>query len=522
MFLRLLRARLSAVAAANRLVSIEAIAVDKKKPLKRQQQSTGKNRSSDVAVGQDTLGRRLLSLVYDKRSAVITISKWKEEGRTVRKYELNRIIRELRKFARFKHALEICEWMQLQNDIKLQPGDYAVHLDLIAKVRGVTSAEKFFEDLPDNMRGHQACTSLLFTYVQNKLSDKAEALLQKMAECGFLKNALPYNHMLNLYIAIGQLEKVPEMIQELKKNTSPDVFTYNLWLTACASQNDLETAENVFLELKKKKIVSDWVTYSLMTKLYVKNGFREKAASTLEEMEKRCSKQSRPSFSSLLSLQASLKDKSEVHRIWTKMKSLFRKMNDAEYATMMSALVKLGELNAADSLYTEWESVSKPRDFKVANILLAGYINADQVEKAENFYNRVIKTDNNYTTLELLTWGYLKTNQFEKSLEYFKKAVSCVKQWNPNENLVREIWKAIEDRANIAEAEELLDFLRKAGHVSTEIYNSLLRTYAKAEKMPVIISERMRKDNVSLDEDTHDLIKLTSTMCVNEIPVRLF
>lgn len=57
--------------------------------------------------GGDTLGRRLLGLVYAKRSAVIAIRKWKEEGHTVRKYELNRIVRELRKLKRYKHALEV-------------------------------------------------------------------------------------------------------------------------------------------------------------------------------------------------------------------------------------------------------------------------------------------------------------------------------------------------------------------------------------------------------------------------------
>lgn len=75
---------------------------------------------------------------------MIAIRKWKEEGHKVRKYELNRIVRELRKLKRYKHALEICEWMTLQQDMKLLPGDYAVHLDLIAKVRGLNSAEKFF------------------------------------------------------------------------------------------------------------------------------------------------------------------------------------------------------------------------------------------------------------------------------------------------------------------------------------------------------------------------------------------
>ncbi|KAG5592902.1 hypothetical protein H5410_043416 [Solanum commersonii] len=113
--------------------------------------------------GRDTLERRLLSLIYAKRSAVIAISKWKEEGRSVPKYELNRIVRELRKHKQYKHALEVCEWMRVQDDIQLLSGDYAVHLDLIAKVRGMNSAENFFEDLPDKLKVPTTCTALLHT-----------------------------------------------------------------------------------------------------------------------------------------------------------------------------------------------------------------------------------------------------------------------------------------------------------------------------------------------------------------------
>lgn len=60
-----------------------------------------------VGGGRDTLGGRLLRLTYTKRSAVVSIRKWKEEGHTVGKYELNRIVRELRKIKRYKHALEV-------------------------------------------------------------------------------------------------------------------------------------------------------------------------------------------------------------------------------------------------------------------------------------------------------------------------------------------------------------------------------------------------------------------------------
>ncbi|XP_029146712.1 pentatricopeptide repeat-containing protein At4g02820, mitochondrial-like [Arachis hypogaea] len=469
--------------------------------------------------GRDTLGRRLMSLVFPKRSAVVAINKWKEEGHPPpRKYELNRIVRELRKNKSFKHALEVCEWMTLQQHIKLVQGDYAVHLDLIAKVQGLNSAEKFFEDLPDQMRGRQTCTALLHVYVQNNLADKAEALMSKMSECDFLGCPLPFNHMISLYIANGKLEKVPQIIRELKMNTCPDVVTFNLWLTACALQSDVETAERVMLELKKAKIDPDWVTYSTLTNLYIKNNCLEKARSTLKEMENRTSRNTRVAYSSLISLHMNMGNKDEVNRLWKKMKASFRKMNDNEYLCMLSSLVKLGDFAAAENLYSEWESVSGTHDVRVSNILLASYVNQDQMEMAENFYHRIVGNgvSPSYTTWELLTWGYLKNKDVEKFLDYFEKAVSSVKKWNPDQKLVREAFKILEELAHIEGAEKLLVILRNAGHVNTDVYNLFLNTYAKAGKMPLIVAERMKKDNVQLDEETHRLLDLTSKMCVSD------
>ncbi|PKI53202.1 hypothetical protein CRG98_026403 [Punica granatum] len=484
--------------------------------------ATAESLSAKKRSGGNTLGKQLLSLVYAKRSAIVTIRQWKEKGNQVRKYELNRIVRELRKLRRYKHALEICEWMTLEQDIKLLPGDYAVHLDLIAKVRGLNSAEKFFEDMPAEMRGQLTCSALLHCYAQNKLSEKAEALVEKMKECDMLKDPLPFNHMLSLYIACGQLEKVPSAIEELKKNTKPDAVTYNLWLTVCSTNNDVETAEKVFLELKKARVIPDWVTYSILTNLYVKKGLSEKAGTTLKEMEKRISRKTRVAYSSLISLYTNMGDKDGARRIWRKMKSCFRKMNDAEYTCMISSLVKLGEIEEAEKFYTEWESGSNTGDPRVANLLIAAYINNNQIEKAETFCDRAIQmgVDPCYTTWELFTWGSLKGDHMDKALEYLKKAIASVKEWKFDKKLIGKMLEKFEEQGNVEGVEELLAVIRKAGKLNAEVYNALLRTYAKAGKMPLIIAERMEKDGVHLNEETHELIKKTSNMCVSEASCR--
>lgn len=98
MFLRRIRTTLAAV----RHFSGQATAEPVSKPAVIQPAVTAVKSG-----GGDTLGRRLLSLVYTKRSAVITLRKWKEEGHVIRKYELNRNVRMLRKLKRYKHALEV-------------------------------------------------------------------------------------------------------------------------------------------------------------------------------------------------------------------------------------------------------------------------------------------------------------------------------------------------------------------------------------------------------------------------------
>ncbi|CAI9107856.1 OLC1v1007327C1 [Oldenlandia corymbosa var. corymbosa] len=510
---RFLRASIAAV----RNFSADAAAVRAKPASTSDGLTSGKNVNNGV---RDTLCRRILGLVYTKRSAVIAINKWKEEGRKVQKYQLNHVVRELRKFKRYKHALEVCEWMQIQKDLKLLPGDYAVHLDLIAKIRGVNSAEKFFEDLPDNKKDYTTCSALLHTYTQHKESVKAEALFAKMSELGFLKHPLPYNHMLNLYISTGQMEKVPDVIQALKRNASPDVVTYNLWLSVCASRNDVELAEKVFLELQKEKIDPDWLTYSTLANLYIKNSLRKKAASTLGEMEKRVSKKVRGAYSSLISLHASLGNKDEVYFIWKKMKTLFRKLNDSEYMCMIASLVKLEEFKKAKELYKEWRTVSPTGDTRVPNIILAAYINGNQMEKAEKFHNQMVEDGftSSYTTWELLTWAYLKQKQVDKVLHCFTKAIGSVKKWNFDEKMVRKIFEVLEENGDIEGAEKLLVTVRRSGNLNTDIYNSVLRTYAKAGKMPLVIAERMKTDGVDLNEETQQLLKLTSKMCISEVP----
>ena len=75
----------------------------------------------------------------------------------------------------------------------------------------------------------------------------------------------------------------------------------------------------------------------------------------------------------------------------------------------------------------------------------------------------------------------------------------------------------VEKTGDIEAAEKILVMFRDAGYVTTKMYNSVLRTYAKAELMPLIIEERMEQDKVTLDEETRRLLSLTSKYPIGEV-----
>jgi len=243
--------------------------------------------------------------------------------------------------------MQICEWIQTQPEMRLLPGDHAVHVDLVAKVRGLASAVKFFKDMPEHAKGPSTCNALLHAYVQHDAREKAEAMMAEMVRVGYLTYALPFNHMMSLYMASGELERVPEMIKELRRYTVPDLITYNIWLTYCSKKNSVKSDEKVFGLMKDDRVVPDWMTFSLLSSIYINDGLHVEGRNALVEMEKRASRKERAAYSSLLTLYASLSDRGNLDRVWNKMRETFRKFGDTEYKSMLTSLTRFDDIAAA-------------------------------------------------------------------------------------------------------------------------------------------------------------------------------
>eukprot|EP01018_Ginkgo_biloba_P007817 Gb_14212 [translate_table: standard] len=459
------------------------------------------------------LYRRISRLGDPKHSAVTALEQWIREGRRPKKWQLKRIVKELRKYNRYKHALEISEWIRGHKGFSFSPGDHSIHLDLIAKVHGIDNAETYFAELPDIAKNQLTYSALLNCYVKEKLTEKSEAIMEKMKVLGFAANTLPYNEMMTLYKNTGQLEKVLLVIQEMKKNGIPrDTFSYNIWMTTCAAMSDMDKLEDVLDEMKyDDNVKTDWTIYSNLASIYIKAGLLDDAGSALTELENSMTQNDRVPYDHLISLHAHLGNKEEMYRIWTSFKSVFGKMTNRSYICLLSSLVKIGDIEGAEKVFEEWESVRSNYDIRLPNVLLGAYIRNGWLEKAESFLERIVEKggEPNSNTWEIFAEGYIENKQINQAAEVMKKALSVVllTPWKPKSANVLAILKHFQEQGDVESAEEYFATLREANYVNTEMYNSLLQMYLQVGKPAPRISELMKRDNVEPDEETDMLLK---------------
>ncbi|XP_068640404.1 pentatricopeptide repeat-containing protein At4g21705, mitochondrial-like [Aristolochia californica] len=375
---------------------------------------------------QDRLHARLSPLGALK-TIMPELDQWVDSGKKVCAGDLCYIIRDLRKRHRYRHALEATEWMFSKDVYKITPSEHALRLDLIGKVHGSESAETYFNSLEEKNQNEKTYGALLNSYAREKLTDKALSHMQKMKQLGFASTSVPYDNIMCLYSNTGQHEKVPEVFTQMKNyRVVPCNFSYRICINSYGERSDIRGMEKVLKEMKAQKhFTMDWNTYAAVANVYLKAGLTDKATATVEQTEKVLQKESqRDGYNRLISLYGSLGNKSAVNRIWELLKSSCKKIINKEYMTMLGSLVKLKELDEAESLLKDWDTCGNDFDFRVPNILLSAYCQQGMLQKAESMLEDYVKkgrVPKPYSYL-VLAEAFEKNGETGKASEYRKKA----------------------------------------------------------------------------------------------------
>ncbi|KAK6945786.1 Pentatricopeptide repeat [Dillenia turbinata] len=337
----------------------------------------------------DDLKSRIFRLRLPKRSATNVLQKWIGEGNSVSISDLRNISKELRKAQRYKHALEISEWMVTHDEFELSDSDYAVRIDLITKVFGIDAAERYFEGLPHTAKTTETYTVLLHSFAAAKMTDKAEDLYEQIKTLNLSFGALLYNEMMTLYMSVGQVEKVSAVVEDLKRQKIvPDLFTYNLWISSCAAALDIDGVREVLSEMSQESGSNDdWERYMKLANIYISTAnLMNSDSNSVIETETGITQREWITYDFLIILYAGLGEKVKIDQIWKSLRMTKQKMTSRNYICILSSYLMLGELKGTEEVIDQWKhSTATDFDISTCKRLLDAFVGAGLKEKAQAF-----------------------------------------------------------------------------------------------------------------------------------------
>ncbi|XP_021904456.1 pentatricopeptide repeat-containing protein At1g02370, mitochondrial isoform X1 [Carica papaya] len=438
------------------------------------------------------------------------------EGGTVRKDELSRIIKELRKFRRHQHALEIMDWME-RRKMNFSHPDQATRLDLIAKTKGITAAENYFSGLSPAAKNQFTYGALLNCYCTEVMTDKALAHFEKMDELNFVSGSLPFTNLMCLYMKLGKPEEVPRLVDEMKRRKIPlSTFSYSIWLQSLGSLDDIEGVEEVLEEMAKDgEDKSTWNTYANLAAIYAKAGQIEKAKLALKSLEEKMKKRNREPYHYLLSIYAGISNPAEVNRVWNSLKTAIPGVNNMSYLVMLQALDKLNDVSGLKKCFEEWESNCSHYDMRLANVTIRNYLSADMHSEAISVFANARKRSSGpfLKAHEMLVIFYLKNQQPHLALKHWEEAISGEdKNWSWSSELVSAFFKYFREGKDVDGAEEFCRGLKQFDCLDSNAYSLLLRTYIAAGRSAPEMQRRLEQDNIEINQELEELLANVSSI----------
>ncbi|CAH8275824.1 unnamed protein product [Arabidopsis lyrata] len=386
------------------------------------------SRGYGSSMGRFGLYKRISPLGDPKISIVPVLDEWRGEGNYTSKEELRGMIKELIKYKRFVHALEVSRWMSDRMFFPLSLTDFGTRINLISRVCGLGEAEVFFENIPKDMKGIAVFSSLLSCYAREKSAEKAAKLVEAMKEAGVSMDTRCYNLMMNMYYQMNVHGKLDDLMLEMEQNgVSFDQFTLSIRLSAYAAASNIEGIEKTIEKISSmSETAIDWTIYSAAANAFLKVELIDEATMMLKKCEEFVNEDSgNEAFHTLLKLYGETGRKEDLSRVWLRFKEE-RKVFNSGYKIMISSALKFGDIELVEKVFNQWESEKLSYDFRIPNLLINFYCEKDLTEKAELLLkkaegNRVSPPMDAYICLANI---YLEGDEISKATEAIERAVS--------------------------------------------------------------------------------------------------
>uniref|UniRef100_A0A803LF27 Pentatricopeptide repeat-containing protein n=1 Tax=Chenopodium quinoa TaxID=63459 RepID=A0A803LF27_CHEQI len=348
------------------------------------------------------------------------------------------------------------------------------------------------------------------------MTDKALAIFEKMNEMKYT-NDLEFSNLMGLFMKVGEPEKVPLLVEEMKRRNIPlSLISYQTWMHSYSCLNDLEGVERVMDKAQRQENIKDeWKLYCNFASAYVKAGQHQKAVPSLKKVEEILGDSNYPDrigYHHLISLYAGVGDLESVIRAWDKMKSKFPACNNLSYLTMLHILSKLDNVELLKKYFQDWNTKYKSFDLRLPTIVIVAYLRHDMLEQAELLLKDVTdRSGNKVWKVHALFMDYfLGKRQIDSALRHLEKAMT--NQWKPLAGSFDPFIEYLIEQKDVNNAEQFFHLIKKDQSLLSTAYLGLLQIYAAAGKIAPEMRERMEQDGANIGTEHEELLEKNSNL----------
>ncbi|KAJ7557879.1 hypothetical protein O6H91_04G013600 [Diphasiastrum complanatum] len=421
----------------------------------------------------------------DSKSKVLpAVQSWVAEGNELTKFTLNTIIMRFRNHSRFRQAFELSEWLVTEKQFDVDQWDAIFYIDILSRVAHITKVDKAFEDLSPEHKTETAYNTLIGIYAHKNLISKAHTTLDMVKKLNLITSPYAFNQLMLMHKRMGQDEKVLAVFNDLNAlHVAPDIHTYNI-LLRLQKKTDNPAGRNEEVEAAMRQTELDMETGLLMKK--------------------------KSSYELLLRMYGTLGKLDGVQRM-QKILEKFPGRANSSYISSIETLGLLGELEEAEKIFDEMETVNGLTRTRQFTSMISVYSNVGEMDKAEKLFRRMLDDGHepNDVVYQYLVRGYLKNKECDKAFATFKKATEGVlqnKRTKPKFETALLVLNAHSEKGDIDSAEQVFEYCRNNYRKELSIYKSLLKAYLRAKVPAFGFHERMIADGIHLDSETWELL----------------
>ncbi|KAL8489317.1 hypothetical protein ACS0TY_024799 [Phlomoides rotata] len=423
------------------------------------------------------------------------LDKWVEEGNEVTRTEVSLAMLNLRRRRLFVKALQLSEWVEAKKHFEFDDKNYASRLDLIAKVKGLYSAENYIKQIPESFRNEKVYRTLLANCVSTTNVKKGEQLFNKMKDLGFPITCFACNQLLLLYKRTDKKKIADVLLLMEKENIKPTIFTYQILIDVKGQANDITGMEQIVETMKDEGLEPSTEIQTLMARYYAASGEKDKAEAVLKEIEGDDIKKNRWVSRMLIPIYASLGRGDEVDRIWNVCEHNPRL---EECLAVIEAWGQLNQVEKAEEAFEKMLKKLKKPSSKHYTALLKVYANHKMLSKGKDLVRRMGESG---CLLGPLTWDaivklYVSAGEVEKADSILGKAIKQ-KRGKPLFSTYMAIMDKYAAKGDVHNAEKMFQMMRQGGYTSRlRQFQALILAYVNSKTPAYGFSDRLKADNV--------------------------